>query len=1075
MKKKLFAALLAVASFAVLLTSCLIVPPVGDDESEGDFAEYTCFVRSTSDGTDYTDLLSQINDALGYSLMTYTDSGSAAKGEVVFGSADRDITDKAMSALTAKLDGVILHNDRDTAVGYVIYAEGGSLSVYWNHDYAKPAASEALVALLKSGVSVDADGVLGFDAYSLIVRANADKVVSDARKWAAIEAVSPETATALREALEFYDIEKIYEFYGELYDPITGAFYYSKSARDYDTFLPDIESTSQILRGIRENGFLTGYADPIAAYPKDMQEKFISFAQSLQDKDDGYFYHPQWGKDLKTTRLGRDQSNALVVLKMFGAKPLYPTGNDRLEDNFDEDDFEVSYRSDGSLTAPIGGSAVVAVSKVVGVAESDSRFESLETFMAWVENLVATRTSHSFGHTMSSSGGQINAAGYMDELLDYLDALQAEIFDRQMAAHEADPVNNPEPSGLWEEAKDYTSLSGCFKIVGMYNSYKREVGRKYIPYMVKAAIVAINIPVEAHYTDYPLEQMVYIYNPWAGLGRVFTNMNKYNADLYEEMVALTRVNAPDMIFNTVRKLNLFRRSDGSFSYYVTGAAPTTQGVPVCLGLPDEGDVNATGLAFGMYRDMFETLGYEYVEPFGNEDFDQFIEICRSMLPAEKILLTSSDPYEFNAIPNAMYSKVTNGSVEIVTDPVSGIGDVLKFNTVTGAGEQIRIDTHGNYINNNCYVFESDLCVIESDGYATPFSIRLGSFKDNPTVLSYRMDVAVSGDTVSLVDTSADSKGNKTNFGAVASIGEWFKLRIEYYVTEEGPRIKVFVNDEYVGYSRNFFGSEQADAVPGNQYKQAQIWAFKNTTSTLLVDNLLSICEEKAYVEQMVIKSYDFENGKLSLTPSGPNMGAAIITDPTNAGNKILSTYAKDKSQMAVGYLTIPLAPKSPVASVTTVGFDLRVGEVDYNGNGRYNEVLGDMFAEAGQPMIFKYSICTGDKEILRLVAKADQSGSESTSWSLWLHDAADGVIAEVASDLEYGVNYSILVDVECYDDEQFVSVSINDEEVISDESVLTTDGVSNFVPEGGVSIKLQHLKRFIGEIYHDNIFVEFED
>ncbi len=1060
-----------------LLTSCLITPPNnGDDPQSGDVAEYTCFVRGVSDGTDYTQLLAQIGEALGYSLMSYTDSGSAAKGEVVFGDADRAITDGAKSALQTKLSGVELKNDRDTAVGYVIYAEDGSLAVYWNHDYARAAAADALVSVLKAGVAPDAAGVLDHDAYSLIVRANADRVISDAKKWAAIEETSPETATALREALEFYEIEKLYEYYGELYDPVTGAFYYAKSSRDYDTFLPDIESTSQILRGIRENGFLTGYADPIAAYPKEMQEKFISFAQSLQDKDDGYFYHPQWGKDLKTTRLGRDQSNALVVLKMFGATPLYPTGNDRLEDSFDEDDFEVSYKSDVSLTSPLGGSAVVAVSKVVGVAESDSRFESLETFMAWVEDLVATRTSHSFGHTMSSSGAQINAAGYMDELLDYLDALQAEIFDRQMAAYEADPVNNPEPSGLWEEAKDYTSLSGCFKIVGMYNSYKREVDRKYLPYMVKAAVVAINIPVEEHYNNYPLEQMVYIYNPWAGLGRVFVNMNKYNADLYEDMIAITRVNAPDMIYNTIKKLNLFRRSDGSFSYYVEGAAPVTQGVPVCLGFSDEGDVNATGLAFGMYRDMFETLGYEYVEPYNNEDFDSFIEICQSMLPAEKILLTSSDPYEFNTIPNAMNSSLTNGAIEIVTDPVSGIGDVLRFDTVTGAGEQIRIDAHGNFLNNNCYIFESDLCVLETDGYATPFSIRLGSFKDKPNVLSYRMDVTVSGDTVSLVDISADSKPkNETNYGAVAKIGEWFKLRIEYYVTEEGPRIKVFVNDKYVGFSQNFFGSEQENAVPGNEYKHLQIWAFKNTTSTLLVDNLLSVCETKTYEEQLAINSYDFEDGRLSLAPTGANMGAAIIKDPANSENKVLSTYAKDKSQTAVGYLTIPMTSKSPLATATTVGFDLNIASVDHNKNDVYDEMIGDLFAQSGNPVIMKYDICTADKTVLRLVALANEGGSTSDGWSLWLYSMTDTSIAEVATDLEYGVNYRISVAFEIGEDEELVTVTLDGDDALQGEYVLSTEGVSNFVPEGGVSIKIQHLKRFIGDVYHDNIFVEFSE
>ncbi len=1085
MKRKIISLTLLTATVLLLLTACLVTPQnSGGEKEQPSDSSYAFFIKDASDTEDYTELLKSLEGVLGYALAVYNDSGSSAGSEIIVGNTGRDITASAKSDLSAKLSSVTLASDRDVAAGYIIYAKDDSLAVYWSHSYAKDLAFNALVTLLSDKNAKIEDGCVSFDAFSLLTRANEDKVISDAAKWAAIEETSPETAAALREALNFYEIEKIRDYFAQLYDPSTGAFYYSVSARDYDGFLPDIESTSQILRYIRENGYLTGYESPMTAYPEDMQEGFISFTQSLQSAEDGYFYHPQWGTDIKTQRLGRDQNNALVVLKMFGAKPLYSTGNDRLEGNFDEDDFEVSYKSDNAITAPLGGSAVVAVSKVIATAATDSRFESLESFMAWVNETVEGKTSHTFGHAFSSSGAQINAAGYMDELLDYLDAMQAEVFETQMAAHLADPENNPEPSGLWQPEKDYTSMSGCFKIVGMYNSYGREIDEKYIPYMVKAAVEAINIPVEAHYTDYPLKQMVYIYNPWAGLGRVFINMNKYNAELYEDMIAITRVNAPDMIYNTVRKLNLFRREDGSFSYFVEGAAATTQGVSVCLGLSDEGDVNATALAFGMYRDMFETLGYEYVEPYGNEDFDEFIDICQSMLPPQKISLTSGDPYEFNDVPYALTTSLKGGGTgEIVDDPITGVQSVYRFATVAGTGESVIVKAHGTSSLSNCYVFEADLCLYENNDYEIPFSIRLGNTDDN--TMFYRFELVVSGDTVSVVDKSGDGKSAiSTPLNVSAKFGQWFNIRIEYYKTEDGPRIKVYQDDKYVGYSENFVGAEVADAVPADDFKNVTVWGMKAATASLLIDNLTVLCENKEYVHELVVNEYDFENGAGALAPSGTNLSMGVVTDPTNADNHMLSLSATDKSVTKTGYLDLLLSAQSPASVTKTLSFDWHIPSVDNNVNGVYNEIAGDLFhaTDYSSQIIMKYSIYTGTAEVLRLVAVANVSGSISDSYNLYLYETQgtkEVAVATIATDLEYDTTYDFSVELDFSDGEQVIVYCGGDELLCGDYILKTDDGnggtVSAYVPEGGIMIKITQLKRFIGAVYHDNVRVEFSE
>ena len=45
----------------------------------------------------------------------------------------------------------------------------------------------------------------------------------------------------------FFDPEKLIRWWAGLYDPEIGGFYYSNSARDNAGFLPDMESTYQIL------------------------------------------------------------------------------------------------------------------------------------------------------------------------------------------------------------------------------------------------------------------------------------------------------------------------------------------------------------------------------------------------------------------------------------------------------------------------------------------------------------------------------------------------------------------------------------------------------------------------------------------------------------------------------------------------------------------------------------------------------------------------------------------------------------------------------------------------------------
>ena len=65
----------------------------------------------------------------------------------------------------------------------------------------------------------------------------------------------PATARAIEDATDMYGT-KTYEWLAGLWEPEIGGFYYSNSGRDYEGFLPDIESTCQALHQVQTLGMI---------------------------------------------------------------------------------------------------------------------------------------------------------------------------------------------------------------------------------------------------------------------------------------------------------------------------------------------------------------------------------------------------------------------------------------------------------------------------------------------------------------------------------------------------------------------------------------------------------------------------------------------------------------------------------------------------------------------------------------------------------------------------------------------------------------------------------------------------
>jgi hypothetical protein len=326
----------------------------------------------------------------------------------------------------------------------------------------------------------------------------------------------------------------------------------------------------------------------------------------MQDPDDGYFYHPQWGKDIGSSRRGRDLGSAMGLISRMGGKPLYDTALDNLGDQT------------GPVSSVISSFMDTDSHKSTVAATVDERFQSEEKMKEYLDNLVKSCTntkgyfnSYTFGHTLSSETSQIKAAGLGEFVCDYIDTLQ-----------------NPE-TGFFEEFDPddpdagYQAASGVIKVGAFYGSVRP------IRYGEKMLDTIIEIILNPR----PAKQITYVFNPWGGFGHAIRGAEMAEREALERgetpeySVKSIRekiyARLPELIDKTIEKLNKFRKPDGSFSYEQHRSAPTTQGVPVSLGVY-EGDVN--GLACAMHYPLggiFSVLGIKKIPMCNNEDFLRF--------------------------------------------------------------------------------------------------------------------------------------------------------------------------------------------------------------------------------------------------------------------------------------------------------------------------------------------------------------------------------------------------------------------------------------------------------------------
>lgn len=839
-----------------------------------------------------------LREALGNRYTVVNDpSTPASEHELVIGHTDREITRKAYKKLSRQ------YKETATETAYAIYSDGKSLAIVFDEALYGYAAAECTAidyltgTLLKDktlslGVGTVSAGTLDVIEW----QKSFDDIATEAR-WAEIEEqlvkkygeeIAADTVYALKGLYSLYG-DEVASWIANLYDPETGGFYYSNSARDTVGFLPDLESTYQLL-GLPASLGMTGDLgkDYASFYPERMQATLVEWIRGLQDPTNGYFYHPQWGKaftDQILSRRGRDLQWAEGLLKYFNASPIYDTpGGMKGVGSVSG----VAHR----LASPLGGSSVSAVASVLSVNSDAGVSKHLlndVNFKEYLETLDINGNSYSVGNTLESQATQIvnrdrtlASRGVHYRLSD--------ILEEWLNSHQ-----NPS-TGLWtlDGSKDGSAINGLLKISSTYNKIGKE-----IPHIKKAMMAAVEYTID----DEEPVHICYVLNPLYAVSILRTNIYSCNKslsfvereELISELDLYVMENALSIVSTTTARLAVFRKDDGSFSYYPKQTASSSQGAPVAVNGTNEGDANSTNIgAVAIPGHLFSMLGIgDIVRICSEADGIRFLLTLESLDPVIKnveederefangdyvrkyggAFYSGTDTGKINSLYRATTAIGANGLVEsprceyikLVTDETLDTG-VLEYGKSTVESTQgFVVRRTGQQAAGNCFVFETDFRINELSEHAAesiptgevPFLIDLtiGIFD---TATSAR---AVSCEYIGKIGSillSADggklstalshaTKGYQYALysengysGAWTKAGEWVTYTVELY---DNGIAKYYINNVCVEEAQIFDSTEafftEADVV-------RVCLNSKSTSSSVWFDNTLVGTVNKEY-------------------------------------------------------------------------------------------------------------------------------------------------------------------------------------------------------------------------------------
>ena len=827
----------------------------------------------------FTNLYSALSSKLDSYPVILSEGEAAYEHEIVIGNQNRPITTEALDRLgryRPEVDG----DELKYHTRYLIYSDGSSLAVVFDKDSDDVAAFSALEAITDNYVrdilSLPVGTVKRESVNILEYRESVDEKFLE-EKWAVLAGSAGEKGAEIAEALKYYYgnyTDELITWLANLWEPEVcaceggvcrgsiycggGAFYYSNSARDNVGYLPDVESTAQALGFLNSSGMLHAEGGAYQyAIPDEMKNALIYYVKGLQ-QENGNFYHPQWGVNVGSSRIGRDRSRSSGILTALGARPTYDIPS-------------LGVKGDGLLpdgtplnpTAfglPIGESAVTAVSKVIAANEQEppAYLKDEESFLDYLNRLDMRNNSYAAGNTLGSIMSEIT---YWSRK--YEEKTGVSLIKEVLVPYMNSCQNPARGSWYWVDPSSpsfdpYYEVNGIMKITGVYISCWTELPN--LEKTLETAVGAITNSTEP-------SAIVDVYNPWFAVTNIYSILRNVGGRAGAEAINACREEllsrAPELIRATADKIALFRRMDGSFSYGRKYSSATSQGCPAAVPNTEEGDVNGMVMAVtGTTELMYEALGLTFyqVPIYTDEDWEEFISIIMGLdhVIKNEVSLNVSDVKDTEAMGTGKYKdlsygfeKQTAGDLEkagvfstdkpdklyfqtlstqnFVTSQETELGRIMAFQKKQEGDPYFRIRSQST--DYKSYVFEADFCLLggttkQSDG---------GVFFFYP---SYGEENKIwwAGQTI-LSKADNDPDGNaqyrvSRGFDRYLKAGYWYNIRFEYQdVTTVGSEIRMYIDNALVAKSKT------TDRVSGIDYMLLRFRMDSGTDSVALFDNI----------------------------------------------------------------------------------------------------------------------------------------------------------------------------------------------------------------------------------------------
>ena len=861
-------------------------------------------------------VISKIYSLSNVYLQVYSDALPKNCAEIVIGETSRSVSVKAMEILESKITKAAIESDAypdeesalEDTVGFAIYAEGNSVAVVWSDSHLFEYAMTYFVEnyLLSSTLSLE-DGYTKVETMSLIEHLDERGQRIREEQWAALEAAigkeyGSQIVTSMKRLYTLYKPEAVI-WLANLYDPVTGGFYYSNSARDNDGYLPDIESTYGALGFVEEMGMAELYDNDFSkALPAWLLSRIGEWVQSLQDED-GYYYHPQWPKEYiyergLQSRITRDRGSARAILNKLGISESYVLPS-------------------AVLGGKLSGSSdkVVAVSKVVATAGVLSQFESVENFRNYINDLDAEVSAIA---DADSRAGRLYAIGNEFQSTVSLVKKNPEYVK---ILHEFFKKHQNPTTGTWSSVLTFNATNSLHKIGYVYNS----LGLKYdyLYEMIDTVIAILSRDVETN----PISSGVDFANAWASIEHIYTNIkisSATSAEAEEKLLEFKNyvyAHITTAIDATFSQLAGFVQQDGSIGYFRGGSSYTSQGCPAAVSGSAEGDVNGYGCAsYSIFGYIAIALGLpEYeVKPFGEKERVEFIRTLEKLGEivkkeeelAEDKAYTFDDgniPESFGVYVNDTYVPTDGAFVTVEKLDGNNALHVVAVDRKGAAGKMnhsVSVPIVKSHSQANVAVIEFDFFVSDQ-GSTAHYKMIEWAMRSNGSMVLYPTIGKTSAGKVMLYD----SKGVATC--ELGNVNEKIKFRFEYFWAE--GEYKVYINDAFKAKGTTLYAS----SVTNMPITEMSFYTPTSLYANYYIDNLRAARISKYYDPDETVQypktpvTEDFEgeitsekygNGYNVTTKNGfsalysdkytNNGGAtAVVREDENTGNKFLSIYA----------------------------------------------------------------------------------------------------------------------------------------------------------------------------------------